>query len=267
MKKDPDKLSFLEHLEELRWRLVRAGAAILVFGVLAFIFKNIVFDKILLGPKNNDFITYRAFCKLSDWLGLGDAFCLTTSFQLQSISMSGQFTSHVVVSLIAGFIAAFPYVFYEIWAFIMPGLKNQEKAISNSVIFAITFLFIAGILFGYYLIAPLSVQFLGGYQVSEEVINQITLDSYVTTVASTTLSAGLVFQLPVAVYFLSKLGLVTPGALRKFRRHAIVGVLIVAAVITPPDITSQILVSLPLLVLYEISIIISRIVTQRQQLP
>lgn len=258
-------MSFLEHLEELRWKIVKAVSAILIFAMLAFIFKGIVFDQIILAPKDPNFITYRALCAMSKLLGMGDALCVSTSFSLQNISMSGQFTSHIVVSIVAGIVVSFPYVFYQIWSFIAPGLKDKEQKSASGVVFFTTLLFILGICFGYFVIAPLSVQFLGNYTVSDLVENSITLNSFITTVTTTTLASGIVFQLPMVIYFLAKLGLVTPETLKTYRKHAVVAVLILSAVITPPDITSQILVSLPLLVLYEVSIHIARIVVKRQR--
>ena len=258
-----DQMSFLQHLEEMRWRLIRSAIAILSFGILAFIFKGIIFDKIILAPKNGNFITYRIMCAASKAVGFEDGFCVTSDFELQNISMAGQFTSHIVVSLIAGLIIAFPYVFYQIWGFVKPGLKSKERNTARGVVFFTSLLFMSGILFGYFLIAPLSIQFLGGYKVSDQVDNIITLNSFITTITSTTLASGIVFQLPIVIYFLAKTGLVTPKILRTYRKHAIVGVLILAAIITPPDITSQILVALPLLVLYEISIHIARIVGKK----
>ncbi len=262
---DPNQMTFLQHLEELRWRIIKAFIAILIFAIAAFIFKNVVFDHLIFAPKNSDFVTYRFFCRLSEMIGLDDSLCLTSSFELQNITMSGQFTSHILVSIVLGFIVSFPYVFYQIWAFIMPGLSGSEKATARGAVVATSFLFLMGVLFGYFLISPLSVQFLGGYQVSEQVENIIALNSFITTVTMTTLSGGLVFQLPVVIFFLAKLGLVTPESLRKYRKHAIVGVLILSAIITPPDVTSQILVTLPLLLLYEVSIHIARIVVRRNR--
>lgn len=260
-----DQMSFLQHLEELRWRVIRSAIAILVFASAAFVFKGIIFDQIILAPKKADFITYRVMCALSHKVGMTDELCITTDFELQNISMSGQFTSHIVVSILAGLILAFPYVFFQMWSFIKPGLKVNEKHTARGVVFFTTLLFMGGIAFGYYLIAPLSIQFLGGYKVSEQVDNIITLNSFITTVTSTTLASGVVFQLPMVIFFLAKIGLVTPKSLKLYRRHAIVGILVLAAIITPPDITSQILVTLPLYVLYEISIHIARVVVKKAE--
>jgi sec-independent protein translocase protein TatC len=262
---DPNQMSFLEHLEELRWRVIRAAIAILAFAVLAFVFKGVVFDQIILAPKNTTFITYKALCYLSRLLGLGEELCLTSDFSLQNIEMSGQFTSHLVVSIVAGIIISFPYVFYQIWSFIVPGLSDKERGTARGVVFFTSLLFMLGIAFGYFIVAPLSVQFLGSYKVSEQVENIITLNSFISTITTTTLASGLVFQLPIVVYFFAKLGIVTPAFLRTYRKHAIIVVLIVAAIITPPDITSQILVSMPLLVLYEISIYIAKVVIRNKE--
>ncbi len=245
--------------------MIRALIAIVIVAIIAFIFKGVVFDHIILAPKNVDFFTYRVFCFLSNRLGLDDSFCLTTTFQLQNIDMSGQFTSHILVSVVAGIVVSFPYVFYQFWSFIAPGLKDKEKNTARGAVLATSFLFFVGVAFGYFLIAPLSVQFLGNYSVSDQVENIIRLNSFISTVTMTSLAGGLVFQLPVVVYFLAELGLVTPKTLRKYRKHAIVGVLILSAIITPPDITSQLLVTFPLLVLYELSIYIAKIVSVRRE--
>lgn len=252
-------MSFLEHLEELRWTLIRAFIAILLGAIGLFFAKNWLFDYVVLAPKDQDFLTYQLFCDLSNALHLGDKLCLgDIPLTLQNITMSGQFSTHIVVSLIGGFILAFPYVVFEAWRFLKPGLREGEKKLARGIVFYASLLFMSGVLFGYYLIAPLSVQFLGGYQVSEAVANQISLNSFITTVTTVTLASGLVFQLPIVIYFLAKIGLVTPAFLKKYRKHALVVVLILSAVITPPDITSQILVALPILLLYEVSIIIAR---------
>jgi sec-independent protein translocase protein TatC len=262
---DPNQMSFLEHLEELRWRIIKAAAAVLTFAVLAFVFKEVVFDQIILAPKNTTFITYRAFCYFSRLIGLGDGLCFASTFKLQNFEMSGQFTSHLVVSIVAGIIVSFPYVFYQLWSFVAPGLSDAERRTARGVVFFTTLLFMMGVSFGYFVVAPLSVQFLGTYVVSDQVENIIALNSFISTVTTTTLASGLVFQLPIVVYFFTKLGIVTPTLLKTYRRHAIIGVLIISAIITPPDITSQILVSMPLLVLYEVSIYIARMVQRKNE--
>ena len=259
------EMSFLEHLEELRWRLVKASISILVFGIVAFMAKKFIFDIILFGPRKSDFITYRGFCWLSHQIGMGDKLCMgDVAISVQNIDMSGQFSTHIMVSVISGIIMAFPYILYQMWAFLKPGLKAKERESSRGVVFYSSTLFFIGVLFGYYIIAPLSLQFLGSYRVSDAVISSIQLNSYISTLVSITLSTGLVFQLPILVFFFTKIGLITPEFLKQYRKHALVAVLILAAIITPPDITSQILVSLPIMVLYELSIIISRRVIKKQ---
>lgn len=259
-------MSFLDHLEVLRWHLIRITIALLIFSVLAFLFKSFVFDTVVLAPIFDTFITYELFCKLSYFLQMGDKLCFESiSFQLINITMAGQFTMHLIVSIVSGIIVSFPYILYEIWRFIKPALGKGEKNYAKGLVFWGSLLFLIGVAFGYYLISPLSVQFLGGYRVSSFVENQISLRSYITTITTITLSCGLVFQLPIIVYFLSKLGFVTPKLMKTYRRHAIIAVLLISAIITPPDISSQVLVSLPLLLLYEVSIWISRMVQKREE--
>jgi len=264
---DKDKeMSFLDHLEVFRWHLIRAAVAILFFTIIAFIYKDIVFDVILLGPKRTDFLTYRILCEISQYLGLGDALCLRDSpFSLMNISMSGQFSTHITTSIFAGFIIAFPYVLWEIWKFISPALHSNENSMAKGVVFFSSILFLIGILFGYYVIAPLSINFLGSYQVSSSVANQINLSSFVSTVTTVSFANGIIFELPILVYFLTKIGLLTPDFMRVYRKHSMVVILILSAIITPPDITSQVLVSLPLIILYEFSIKISERVIKNQE--
>ena len=260
------EMSFLEHLEVFRWHLVRSALAVLLFAILAFVFKGIVFDSILLAPKNPDFPTYKILCYLSQQLGMGDTLCMDElPFILMNISMSGQFSTHIMTSIVAGFVVAFPYVFWEMWRFISPALHDKESSVAKGVVFFSSSLFMLGVLFGYYVVSPLSVHFLGSYQVSQTVANQISLSSFISTVTTVCLANGVVFELPILVYFLTKIGLLTPQFMRTYRKHALVVTLIFSAIITPPDITSQILVALPLMVLYEISIKISARVLRKQE--
>jgi sec-independent protein translocase protein TatC len=268
VKKEEDReveMSFLDHLEVLRWHIVRSVIALGVFSIAAFMMKSYVFDYIILAPKDIDFITYRLFCQLSHLLSLGDKLCFAEiPFSLINISMSGQFTMHIVVSIVAGLVITFPYLLFEVWTFIKPALHSTEKKYTRGVVFFGSLLFMVGVLFGYYLIAPLSVQFLGSYQVSEAVANQISLSSFITTLTTITLACGLIFQLPLLVYFLSKLGILTPDFMKKYRRHSIIAALILSAIITPPDVSSQVLVTLPLVLLYEMSIYVSKSVEKRK---
>lgn len=258
------EMSFLDHLEELRWHLVRSTFAVLIMAVVAFIFKGFVFDVLIFGPTRPNFATYRMFCNISQAMGM-DSFCFQEMpFSIQSRKMAGQFSTHLWTSIYAGIIVAFPYILYELWKFISPGLRENERKSSRGFIVIASFLFFIGVLFGYYVISPLSINFLGNYQVSAEVKNQFDLESYIALVRTSVLACGIVFELPIIMYILTKIGLVTPEALRKYRKISIVIILILSAVITPPDVVSQIIVAIPILILYEVSIHISKIVIKNQ---
>ena len=260
------EMSFLEHLEVLRWHLVRSIASILIFAIIAFIFKSIVFDVIIIAPKTPEFPTNRFLCMLGQELNVQRLCINSRPFNLQTVKMAEQFSMHIIVSLIAGLIISFPYIFWEFWKFIKPAMYDKEKQTASGAVFYTSLLFMMGVAFGYYLIAPLSVHFLGNYRVSEEVISNPTLRSYVQTVSSVVLASGIVFELPILAYFLTKTGLITPSFMKKYRRHSLVLILALSALITPPDIFSQIMVSLPLILLYEVGIGISkRIVKEREK--
>jgi len=264
--KNTDEMSFLDHLEELRWHLIRSTLAILIFGAVAFAMKDFIFNQLIFGPKKIDFITYQWFCSISEALGQGNSFCITEMpFRIQSRTMAGQFSAHLWTSILAGFIVAFPYVIYEFWRFISPGLLERERKHARGFIFVASLLFFIGVLFGYYVVTPLSINFLGNYTVSNEVFNDFDLSSYIGLLRASVLASGLIFELPIIIYFLSQIGIVTPEYLRKNRKFALVIVLSLSAIITPPDIASQIIVSIPILILYEVSIFISRFVVRRQQ--
>jgi sec-independent protein translocase protein TatC len=261
------EMSFLEHLEALRWHLMRAVIAVVTLAIILFFYREIVFDNFLFAPKHPDFWTYRMLCLLSDYLDMGDALCIRElPFELINTELSGQFTMHIWVSFVAGFILAAPYVLWEIWRFIKPALHEKERKYSKGVVFFSTLLFFAGVLFGYYVIVPLSINFLGTYQVSADVKNMIAMDSFVSTVTTITFASGIVFELPIIIYFLTQIGLMTPQFMRTYRKHAMVIILIVAAVITPsPDVTSQLLVAFPLYLLYELSIFVSMYVVKKAE--
>ncbi len=265
-KKDsPEKeMSFLDHLEELRWHLVRSTFAVLIVAILAFIFKSFIFDTLIFGPSKPNFLTYRLFCNISQSMGL-DSFCFQEMpFRIQSRKMAGQFSAHIWTSIYAGLIIAFPYILFEFWKFISPGLKEKERKTSRGFIFIASLLFFIGVLFGYYLITPLSINFLGNYQVSKEVFNDFDLDDYIGLVRTSVLACGIIFELPIIMYILTKIGLITPEILRKYRKFALIIVLVLSAVITPPDVVSQIIVTIPILILYEVSVYISKIVVRNQ---
>ena len=259
-------MSFLDHLEDLRWHLIRATLAVIIAGTAAFLAKGFIFDTLLFGPTSADFFTYDILCRLSTFVGLEGGFCFDDMpFTIQSRTMGGQFSAHVWTSITAGFIIAFPYIIYEFWKFISPAMYANERNTARGFIFISSLLFFLGVLFGYYLVTPLSINFLGKYQVSEVVLNEFDIGSYISLVRSSVIACGLIFELPIIIYFLTKIGLVTPEFLRKYRKFALVIVLILSAIITPPDILSQIIVAIPVLILYEVSIIIARIVTRREE--
>ena len=260
-----DEMSFLDHLEELRWHLIRSVIAILIVATVAFIFKDFIFDVILFGPKQKDFVTYRWFCSISQTLGQGSSFCIDDlPFRIQSRTMAGQFSAHLWTSILAGFIIAFPYIIFEFWKFISPGLYEKERKNARGFILIASSLFFIGVFFGYYIVTPLSINFLGNYSVSSEIFNDFDLSSYIGLLRASVLASGIIFELPIIVYFLTKVGIVTPEFLRKNRKVSLVLVLSLSAIITPPDIASQIIVSIPILILYEVSILISRIVIRKQ---
>ncbi|MCX6245611.1 MAG: twin-arginine translocase subunit TatC [Bacteroidetes bacterium] len=253
------EMTFWEHLDELRSVLIRGIIAIVVIMIVAFSFKHILFDYIILAPKNSDFITYRLLCKFGKFLGT-DSFCLdASSLHLININLAGQFMAHMTTSIIAGVIVASPYIVWELWRFIAPGLTPEERRNTRGAVFVISGLFLTGVLFSYFLAVPLMVNFLGNYQVSESVTNQIALTSYTSAVVTMTLLMGLIFEFPVIVLFLTKIGILTPKFMSKHRKHTIIGILVVAGLITPsPDIFSQLVVALPLYALYEISVQLSK---------
>ncbi|UBM60617.1 twin-arginine translocase subunit TatC [Marinilongibacter aquaticus] len=252
------EMTFLEHLEELRWHLIRSIAAILIFMIAAWFLKGLIFNTIILGPSKPDFWTYRMMCKIGTSVGI-DSLCVDKmNFSLMSRQVSGQFMMALTASAITGLLIAFPYVFWEIWRFIKPGLKLTEKKASRGAVFFVTLLFMMGVLFGYYVVAPFAINFLVNFQLDPSIENQFDIQSYIGVLATLTLACGITFQLPMAIFVLTKVGVVGPKFLRDYRRHAIVVLLIVAAVITPsPDMISQIVVAIPLYFLYEISILVS----------
>ena len=265
MSEKQNEMSFLNHLEVLRWTLVRSSLFILGFGVIAFIFKDFIFNHIILKPKDPTFFTYEFLCSVSQKLGT-DGLCIDEiPFIVQSRTMAGQFSAHIWTSITVGFILAFPFIAWEFWKFIKPGLYQNEKKNTSTFIFVSSILFFIGVLFGYFVITPISINFLGSYRVAEEVKNNIDLSSYIGLLKASCLASGLIFEMPIVIYFLTKLGLVTPEFLKKYRKYALVLVLILAALITPPDVISQVIVAIPMLILYEISIRISKYIIEKEK--
>lgn len=258
---EENEMSFVDHLEQLRWHIIRSVLSIMVFAVAAFLSKDIIFHHIILAPSRTDFWTYRMLCESGV-----DALCIDKlPFILQSRQMTGQFTMHLTSSFLIGLICAFPYAFWEIWRFVSPALYHEEKSVSKGAVFFVSILFFLGIFFGYYMVAPLSINFLANYQLDPTILNEFDITSYISTISMLVLTCGLMFQLPVVVFFLTKTGVATPQAMRQYRKMAIVVILIVSAVLTPPDIMSQILISMPLLILYEISIYVSAFMLRKNK--
>nr|WP_321233358.1 twin-arginine translocase subunit TatC [uncultured Psychroserpens sp.] len=264
--KKTDEMSFLDHLEDLRWHLIRITLSILICATVAFIFSGFIFEHIVFAPKRMDFPTYKWLCQASQFIGINDAtFCAAEfPFKIQSRQMAGQFSADIWTSIYAGFVIAFPYVIYQFWSFISPGLHSSERKHSRGFIFTTSFLFFLGVLFGYFIVTPLSINFLANYSISPEVVNEFDISSYISTVRSAALASGFVFELPIIIYFLTKIGLVTPQIMRKYRKFALVIVLILSAIITPPDLASQVIVAIPILILYQVSIYISKVVVKNQ---
>ncbi len=260
------EMSFLEHLEELRWHIIRSALAIFGFAIVAFILKNFIFDSVILKPRTPEFWTNRMLYKLGDLVGSDYLKINQKPLELISIKIAGQFSMHITTSIVAGLILASPVVFNEFWRFIKPALYENERKHARGAVFYTSVLFMLGILFGYYLIVPLSINFLGTYNVSEAVSNQINLKSYVGSILSIIIASGVVFLLPIFSYFLSKVGIITPQFMKTYRKHAYVVMLVVSAIITPPDIFSQIMVCIPLIFLYEIGIAISRRVVKKREM-
>ena len=265
-KKNVNEMSFLDHLEDLRWHLIRATSAIIIVGTLAFLFSRSIFKLIIFAPTEMSFPTYRLLCKAAQFINVETTFCAEElPMMIQNRTMAGQFSADIWTSILAGFIIAFPYVIYQLWKFISPGMHPNEQKHSKGFIIICSFLFFIGVLFGYYIVTPLSINFLANYSISDIVDNQIDIGSYIALVRSAALASGLVFELPIIIYFLTKIGLVTPEFLKKYRKYALVIVLILSAIITPPDIASQIIVAIPIIILYQVSIYISKVVIRNQK--
>lgn len=264
-KKSLGEMSFLDHLEELRWLLVRSTVAILIMAFVTYFISDYLFDTIIFGPTRPEFFTYRYFCELTHSLGFGEGLCITEMpFIIQNTQMEGQVNVFIWMCILAGFILGFPYILWEIWKFISPALYDTEKKNAKVFIFSSSLLFFLGVLFGYFVVIPMSVNFVATFTVSDVVKNQFTLDSYIGMVKTSILASGLFFELPIIIYFLTKLDLVTPAFLRKYWKYAVVIILIVAAIVTPPDVVSQTIVAVPMLIIYEISILISKVVTRNK---
>lgn len=253
------KMSFLDHLEELRWRLVKSAIAILVFAVAIWIFKGWIMKNVFVSMSSPDFVTFKFLCQT---FGI----CIDEiDIDYQNIELTGQFSYALMMSIMGGMVVAFPYIFYQIWAFVKPGLKQNEKSVAGGVVFYVSLLFFLGIAFGYLVVAPLCVQFFGNFTIIEEFENNIKISSFMSTVLSTIFYSGLLFLLPIVSYLFTRLGILNSDFLKKYRKHSIIGILILSAIITPPDLISQVIVSVPIVLLYEIGILVSKRVEKKSK--
>lgn len=263
------EMSFVDHLEVLRWHLVRSVAVLAVVAIVLFVFVDWIFDRIVFAPAQSDFVTYRVLCNLGHSLGIGDALCMPPiDISLLGSTVSGPFMSAISISLMGAIIIAFPYLLWELWRFVKPALSKKEISYAHGSFWWVSLCFFIGASFGYFLLAPFTFNFLANFQLGTEGVYQYipTLDDYISTLTSLILGCGIAFELPVLAYVLSKLGIITPAFLKKSRKYAFVGILIVAAIITPsPDWTSQMIVAVPLILLYEISIYLSKRVEKQKK--
>lgn len=249
--KEKNEMTFLDHLEELRWRLVRMAICIVIISIVLWFYQEWIMDHLFLSMKNPEFISFRIIC---EYLGV----CVDEiPIKMQSMSVSGQFSYALMMSIMGGIVLSFPFLFYQIWAFVKPGLKQNEKSVAKGIVFYVSILFFLGIFFGYFIVAPLCVQFFGNYKISSKIENIFTVNSYMSTILSTVFYSGLLFLLPVVAYLFTKLGVLTADFLRKYRKHSIIGILVLSAIITPPDLISQVIVGVPIVLLYEVGIFVS----------
>jgi sec-independent protein translocase protein TatC len=256
---DNKQMSFLDHLEELRWRLMRCAVAIILFAIVIWIYQKEIMENVFLIMIDPDFITFKLLC---EYLNV----CIDKiPVNFQSMTLSGQFSYALMMSIMGGAVLAFPYIFYQLWSFVKPGLKFKERKMAKGIVFYVSILFFTGILFGYFIVAPLSVQFFGAFQITDKIKNDFTISSYMSTILSTVFYTGLFFLLPVVTYLLVKIGLFTPEFLVKYRKHAVVLILILAAIITPPDVISQIIVTIPIYLLFELSVLVAKRVAKNQK--
>ncbi|MHC1708272.1 MAG: twin-arginine translocase subunit TatC [Bacteroidales bacterium] len=261
-KKKPEteekEMTFWEHLEELRWHAVRSVSAIIIMAIVAFLNRQIIFDVIILAPRDSNFFTYRFFCWLGHQININGLCFESLDIKIINYNIAGQFMTHIYISFVAGLVLATPYVVWEIWRFLKPALRPKERRYASGAVIVISFLFLLGVLFGYFVMAPMTINFFGTYYVSSSVENQIALSSFISSVVSAAISCGAVFELPVFVFFLARVGILTPAFMKRTRKYSIVIILILSAIITPPNVFSQIIVSIPLYFLFEFSIWVSK---------
>jgi sec-independent protein translocase protein TatC len=264
-KKKPDEMSFLDHLEDLRWMLVRSAIAILAAGIVAFCFSDFIFNELIFGPVQPDFYTYKLLCDFSHQFALDESMCIEKmDFIIQNTDVEGQVSILVWICIVSGFIMAFPYILFELWKFISPALYERERRHAKLFISVASALFFTGVLFGYFIVVPMSVTFFSSFKVSDFIQNEFNVDSYIGMIKTSVIASGLYFELPIIIYFLTKLGLVSAEFLKKYRRYAIVIIFIIAAIVTPPDVVSQIIIAIPMMLIYEACIVMSKYVAKKE---
>jgi len=258
-------MSFIEHLDVLRGHLFKSAVAVAIGAIVMAVYNKFIVQRILMGPTHPDFWTYRTLCELGQKWGFGNKLCMAEiHLRMQSNAVSGQFDTYFNIILIGGFILAFPYVFWQFWKFTKPALKERELKNTRGVIFWVSMLFFLGVLFGYFVIAPYTISFFANFVLDSNIENIWTIGSYFTTISQLILGAGLAFQLPLVMYFLAKIGVVSAAYLRRVRKYAILVIVIVTSIITPPDMLSTVVASVPLILLYEISILLCVKVEKKQ---
>jgi sec-independent protein translocase protein TatC len=259
------EMTFVEHLDALRTHLFKAAIATAIGAIIIAIYNDFIVQRILLGPTRPDFPTYTYLCKLSNYFGFGNKFCMKEiHLEMQSNTMTGQFDVYLDVIVIGGFVLAFPYVLYQFWKFVKPALSKNELSNTKGVIFWVSLLFFIGVFFGYFVLSPYTVNFFANFSLDSKIKNIPTISSYFNTVLPLTLGCGLAFQLPLILFFLAKIGIVSATSLRNFRKYSILIIVVITGVITPPDMFSQIICSVPLVLLYEVGIIVCKRVEKKE---
>lgn len=264
MSKETGDMSFIDHLEELRWTLFRSIVSVGVFAIIAFLNKTFVFEKVLFGPTKPEFFTFKMLCRLGEKLNFKMICIDSIHYKVVNLELAGQFMIHITTSISIGFVFAFPYLVWELWKFISPGLHENEEKTSRSVIFASAFLFFLGVLFGYFVLVPFGINFLSTYNVSAAIENTFSLSNYISFITMFVLMSGIMFELPVATYLLAKMEIIDDTMMKEYRKHAVVVIFIVSALITPADLGTMVVVAIPLWILYEISIKVASIVTMNK---
>lgn len=263
------EMSFVEHLDELRIHLIRIVISLCISAVFVFFATKAILKHVVFGPLNEDFLTYRLMCQLSDYLQLGDAMCYSPAqINLITLDMGEAFLLHIKICFFGGFVVAFPYILWELWKFIKPALYDKEIKAANGLVIVSSLLFLTGITFGYFILAPFAINFLVGYELpmvnAADNGNLIKATSLINYMIMFTMPVGIIFELPIVVYYLSKMGLLTDTFMRTYRKHSIVLILIIAALVTPPDIMTQVIIGIPIYILYEVSISIAARQTKKR---